>query len=187
MRNSMVLFLLLLFFACNQLSDNRAVNDPSETTHEAPKTEEEIIADIRKKFEAINQNSAAYQIKSMDLSGESTEGGELKSYYQNEALQKAVVNYYGEMGKLTEEYYFSDGDVFFVFTQHQAYDQPMYMEGAKVVKTEENRNYFHNNKLIRWLNPDKEKVADSNFNQKQSEIFQKINELKEALESHKAE
>lgn len=187
MKKPLVLFLFLLFFACNQSSDHTAVNDAPETTEEAPKTEEEIIADIREKFEAINQNSASYQAKTMELTGESTEGGELKAYYQNEALQKAVATYYGEMGKLTEEYYFSEGHVFFVFTQQQAYDQPMYMEGSKVVKTEEHRYYFHNNKLIRWLDPNKEKVADSNFKQKESEIFQKIKELKEALESPTAE
>lgn len=187
MKKRLAFLLFLSLFACNQSNDNHAVNDPTETTEETPKTEEEIIAEIRAKFEEINKNSASYQTKSMDLTGESTEGGELKSYYQNEALQKADVNYYGEMGKLTEEYYFSEGNVFFVFTQQHAYDQPIYMEGSKVVKTEEHRYYFHNNKLIRWLDPNKEKVADADFKQKESEIFQKINELEEALESPKAE
>ena len=120
-----VLFqLFILLFACNQTSENNGNSDASKkakleskTEKEPTKNEEEIVSDIRVMFKEINQNSVSYETKSMEITGESTEGGELKSYYQNEQLKKVVASYFGEMGKTIEEYYFSEDNVFFVFTQ----------------------------------------------------------------------
>lgn len=148
---------------------------------EVQKTEEEIISDIREKFGAINYNINSYRKEKKDLMGESTEGGKLEGYYKNGELKKIVTSYYGEMGKLIEEYYFWGNDLFFVFIQNYSYNIPMYMDDSKVDKIDENRYYFHNDNLIRWLDTDKEKVADSKFNQKETEILQKTTKLKEKL------
>ena len=188
-----VLFqLFILLFACNQTSENNGNSDASKkakleskTEKEPTKNEEEIVSDIRVMFKEINQNSVSYETKSMEITGESTEGGELKSYYQNEQLKKVVASYFGEMGKTIEEYYFSEDNVFFVFTQQYTYDKPMYVEGSKVDKIDENRYYFHNSKLVRWLDPSKEKVSNSNFNQKESEILQEVKDLKKNLRNSK--
>lgn len=187
MKKAILFCIVTLLFACHQASENNAKRDASmETeleskTEDMPFDEEELIADIRKKFGEINQNSASYETRSTELTAESTEGGELKSFYQNGELKKAVASYFGEMGKLTEEYYFSEGQVFFIFTQQYTYDKPITVEGSKVTKTDENRYYFHDHKLIRWLDPKKEKVDKSNFNQQESEILQKVEALKDKL------
>ena len=184
--------LIILLFACNQSNENNAKNDSSKETkleskteNDPVKNEEELISDIRQKFKEINQNTASYKMKSKELMGESTEGGELKSYYQNEELKKVVATYFGEMGKLIEEYYFSKNKVFLAFTQQYSYDKPMYVEGSKVEKIDENRYYFHNSKLVRWLGPNKEKISNTKFNEKESELFQKIKVLNEKLENSK--
>lgn len=148
---------------------------------EIPKTEEEIISDIREKFGAVNYNINSYRKVKKDLIDESTEGGELEAYFKKEELKKIVVSYYGEMGKLIKEYYFWDNDLFFVFTQEYSYDMPMYMDGSKVDKIDENRYYIHNDKLIRWLDPNKEKVVKSKFIQKETEVLQNAKTLKEKV------
>ena len=168
-----------MLFACNPSSDKNTMIDTSKEASIEPPTTEEIISDIRKKFNEINQNTASYEAKSKEIMGESTEGGELNSYFENEELKKMVANYFGEMGRSIEEYYFSENNVFFVFTQQLSYDKPMYVEGSKAIKTDENRYYFHNDQLIQWLDTNKEKVPNSSFNQKESELFEKIKALME--------
>jgi hypothetical protein len=148
---------------------------------EDSKTEEEIISDIREKFGAINYNIDSYKKVKKDLMDQSTEGGELEGHYKNGELKKIVASYYGEMGKLIEEYYFWDNDLFFVFTQDFSYNMPMYMDDSKVDKIDENRYYFHNDKLVRWLDTYKENVTNSKFNQKETEILQDTKNLKEKL------
>ena len=191
MKKAILFLLTILLFTCNQTNENNAKNDTSKDTGSEPKTEkeflndDEIISDIRKKFGEINQNTASYKTKSMEMMGESAEGGELKGYYQNEELKKVVASYFGEMGKSIEEYYFSEDNVFFVFTQQYSYDKPIYVEGSKVEKIDEDRYYFHNSKLVRWLDPNKEKVSNSNFNQKESKLLQEIKELKKKLKNSK--
>jgi len=144
--------------------------------------EEEIISDIREKFEAVNYNINSYKKVKKDLMDESTEGGELEAYFKKEELKKIVASYYGEMGKLIKEYYFWDNDLFFVFTQEYSYDMPMYMDGSKVDKIDENRYYVYNDKIIRWLDPNKEKVGKSKFIQKETEILQNAKTLKQNVE-----
>ena len=85
------------------------------------------------------------------------------------------------MGKLIEEYYFWDNELFFVFTKDYSYDMPMYMDDSKVAQIDENRYYIHHEKLIRWLDPNKEKVAKSKFIQKETEIWQNTKKLKEKV------
>ena len=123
----------------------------------------------------------SYKKIKKDLKGESSEGGELKGYFNNEELKKIVVSYYGEMGKLIEEYYFWNNNLFFVFTQDYLYNMPKIMDGSKVEKIDENRYYFSEGKLIRWLDPNKEKAAKSKMTEKEKEILQKTNKLKEKV------
>ncbi|WP_271769914.1 hypothetical protein [Aquimarina algiphila] len=164
-----------------ELKENKSSHITNTQDQEKPKTEQEIISDIREKFGAINYNINSYKKVKKDLSGESTEGGELEGYFKNVELKKIITSYYGEMGKLIEEYYLWNDQLFFVFTQAYSYNMPMYMEDSKVIKINENRYYFYNDKLIRWLDSQKEKVIKSNFAKKEIEILQKTKKLKEKL------
>ena len=146
---------------------------------EEPKTEEELVSDIKKYFGDVNSNINSYKKTKKDLMDQSTEGGELEGYYNHGELKKIVASYYGEMGKLIEEYYFYDNTLFFFFTQNYLYNMPLSMDGSKLEKIDENRYYFHDNKLIRWLDPNNEKVAKSKFAQQEIETLQKMKTFKE--------
>ena len=115
-----------------------------------------IISDIRREYKNINSDTNLIVIEK-DFTGLSTEGGILFSYYDETILRKSVLRFYGEMGKRVDEYYFKDGKLIFLFKKEFFYNQPIYIEdGFEIEKTEENRFYFHEEKLIMWLDNEHE-------------------------------
>lgn len=110
-----------------------------------------IILKIRKEYAGINADSKKYHIVLKDIYGLSTEGGEVKSYYNGNELKKSVLTLYGEMGKSVKEYYFADKQVFFCYERHAEYDKPITQKDKRIKKVEENRYYFNKEKLIRWV------------------------------------
>lgn len=116
---------------------------------------ERIIKDIREEYKKINSDTNLVMIEK-DLTGLSTEGGVLFSFYDNVGLRKSVLTFYGEMGKKVDEYYFKEGKLIFLFTQESHYNQPIYIEdGFKIERTEENRYYFCDERLVRWIDAEK--------------------------------
>ncbi len=70
------------------------------------------------------------------------------AYFDGPAIVKIVANHFGEGGRASEEYYYHDGKLIFVFRKDYRYDRPL---SGKVVETKENRFYFHNDGLVRWI------------------------------------
>lgn len=139
--------LFILFFGINMLF---------------AQTEDEIVKKIRDQFTQINSNLKTYKTVEKEVF-ESTEGGSVKGYYDNGTLVSIHYEVFGEMGGLKEDYYFSNGKLFFVYSLTQNYSAPVYVEGSTVSSSTEQRYYLDNEKLIRWLNNEKKKV-DKNLN-----------------------
>lgn len=150
---------------------------------------EEKINEIRAVYNKINKNLASYRVTEFD-NDESTEGGTSKFYIHNNQFVKITKEYLGEMGKRNIDYYFTEnGELRFVFEQLTHYNAPMYvtedtedgMEAFDPKKStvEENRYYFYNDELIRWLLPTGE-IADYS----QLKINKKAEELLEINERH---
>jgi len=120
-----------------------------------PAVEEKIKA-IRTKYAQIEKGlKDARQVK-RDLPGESAEGGELTAWFRDRSVTKLSATFYGETGKALEEYYFWDSELIFIFRVESHYTKPM----SGVVKTKtEDRFYFADGKLIRWLDPAKKEVT----------------------------
>ena len=130
-----------------------------------------LVRQIRTKYTAIRENLKCYDTTSTALSGESTEGGESIAQYDGKNIKYIEVTYYGETGKTKTEYYFDNGQLFFVFETVYTYNRPIYWN-AKTAKenndtvtynssktiVNEDRCYFHQEKLIRWLDNDKKEV-----------------------------
>jgi hypothetical protein len=72
-----------------------------------------------------------------------------------DGLRKLVAKVYGEIGQAREEYYFWDDRLFFVLRVKLRYDKPF----GKVVSKPEERFYFADDALIRWLDPRKKEVS----------------------------
>jgi len=117
------------------------------------------IETIRQHYAAINRSAPTYRKVKKDLSGFSAEGGQLLAYFHGPTVMKIAATYFGEMGKTSEDFYYWDGKLIFVLRSEATYDKPL---SGKVVKRVEDRFYFNNGKLIRWIGGDaKQMAADS--------------------------
>ncbi len=110
--------------------------------------EGDAVSAIRRRYAVINRNLPKYRVVKKELSGFSTEGGELVAYFDGPSVVKMAATHQGETGRSFEEYYYRDGKLIFVFRRQETYDEPM---SGKVSKTAEDRFYFDEGRLIRWL------------------------------------
>lgn len=134
-----------------------------------------IIQSIRKEFTSINDTTKKYRIDSVEVEGLSTEGGSLKKYYEGNVLRKAVLLLYGETGQLICEYYFSGNKLIFCYEKNETNDKHINEGKPKVIATREERFYFHDHKLVRWING-KTTMEKSAYPDKEKEILISVRE-----------
>lgn len=127
----------------------------SEANAQGPKGPDPIQA-IRQQYAAINRSAAKYKKVKKELLGFSAEGGELVAYLSGPSIVKISATFYGEMGRATDEFYYSNDKLIFVFRRQSYYRAPL---SGKVVRTTENRYYFKDDKLIRWIGEDGKQVS----------------------------
>lgn len=122
----------------------------------ADSTVDEQVKTIRNHYDAVEKSLGRCKQVKRDLPDESTEGGDLKAYFSDQSLRKLVAKFYGEAGQAREDYYFWDERLFFVLRVESRYDKPL---SGKVKSKSEERFYFANDALIRWLDPRKKEVS----------------------------
>jgi len=151
----------------------------------APQTEKEIQS-IRQTYAATNRKLARYKKVKKDLSGFSAEGGELIAYFDGPAIVKIAVTHYGEMGKYYEDYYYREGKLVFVFRKITKYNRPL---TGKVISTALSRFYFHDDKLIRWIDEQGKLVSStsSEFAKQQDEYLKSSKQFTDGARSGKSE
>lgn len=163
--------------------------------------EEPIIDKIRQEYNATQQAMSSLTETNTDIDGYSTDGGHATVYRdRNKTIRLIKVDFYGESGKVHEEYYYRAGVLFFAFHQHHHYNVPYYVTpelareiGSGVAfdpdKTiiSEDRYYFHNGRMVRWLNDKKEKVNTRSvaFTQRQGEVLNFSTELLQQVQQVK--
>ena len=99
---------------------------------------------------AINANLAKYKktVKE-NVTGESTEGDEIREYFENGKIKKMVADFYGETYHYIEEYYFDDGKLVFFYSKADKYKVPMNVDSnVKIASTQEERYYFQNGNIV---------------------------------------
>jgi hypothetical protein len=116
---------------------------------------DEQVKTIRSRYDAVEKGLGGCKQVKRDLPGESAEGGELTAYFLDQSLRKLTAKFYGESGQALEEYYFWDGRLFFVLRVESHYDKPL---SGNVKNKSEERFYFADDALIRWLDPGKKEV-----------------------------
>ena len=97
------------------------------------------ISQIRKNYYRINKQAESAKTIEKKVNLLTTEGGKAKAYFVDDQIIKIILYSFGETGKSTEEYYFNDDYLVFIFDVDQNYKKPMYVEDSKIIKTEENR------------------------------------------------
>ncbi len=141
MKKALSVFVVLLFALSGptNVASRASANNPQE---------KEAISSIRERYAAINKNLTKYRVVKKELSGFSTEGGELVAYFDGAEVVKLATTHLGETGRSLEEFYYRGRELIFVFYRREMYDAPM---SGKVSKTVEERFYFADGRLIRWL------------------------------------
>lgn len=116
------------------------------------------IQTIRQQYARINRGAARYKKVKKELLGFSAEGGELVAYLSGPSIVKISATFYGEMGRATDEFYYSNEKLIFIFRRQSHYSGHL---TGKVVRTTENRYYFKDDKLIRWIDEDGKQVSST--------------------------
>ena len=142
------------------------------------------IKTIREQYAKINKDASGYKSVKKELSGFSAEGGELVAYFDGPKVMKIVANHFGEGGKAVEEYYYWDDRLIFVFRKDSIYDKPM---SGKVARTAENRFYFSNDRLVRWIDENSKQVepGGSEYLGKEKDYLQSSKEFADGARSEK--
>ena len=136
-----------------------------------------MVKTIRARYAQIEKNLKGARQVTRDLPGEAAEGGELKAYFKDRSVEKLSAMFFGETGKVVEEYYFWNSELIFVFRVESRYTKPL--SGAVKSKTEE-RFYFADSKLIRWLGQGNKPVSLG------TESDERARELSESAAKYKA-
>jgi hypothetical protein len=133
-------------------------------------TSADSIESIKAQYAAINKNINRYRKVDKDLPGYSSEGGSLIAYFDGNSIKRIDAQFYGEMGLANEEYYYSNGRLIFVFRKESNYDRPL---SGNIVSTKENRFYFSDASLIRWIDENGRHMSssDSDYRTKQNEYL----------------
>jgi len=156
-------------------------------------SEDAIILQIRQEYKSIRAALPKLAVKSVYLEDYSAEGGEAKAYSNASGTIRFIrAEFYGESGKVFEEYYYKDGALIFVFKQRHQYNVPFYVtaEKAKEIGTEpfdpkktqilEGRYYFHDSKMIRWIDDKKSRmdIKSKIFKDSEREVVKFTKEIK---------
>jgi hypothetical protein len=99
----------------------------------------------------------------------------LERFYSGKILVKATITFEGDREDLTSEYYFHNQHLIFVFKKKIDYDKPKWDDHFDINKRTifENRFYFNSDKLIKWIDADKNirKATDPEFKKKEQQIL----------------
>jgi len=157
---------------------------PAAFAHTGPQGDDAINF-IRQHYAQINRSAGLYKKVKKSLSGFSAEGGELVAYFHGPSVMKMVATYFGESGKASEEFYFWNGKLIFVLRTDFRYDKPL---SGKVVKKTEDRFYFSNDQLIRWIDENAKEVASdrTEYGEKQKEYLDSSKQLSEGARGKSA-
>jgi len=150
----------------------------------SPQPEDPITA-IRRHYAQINRSAAKYKKVKKELSGFSTEGGQLVAYFDGPRISKIAATFYGKIGKASEEYYYWENKLIFVLRTDYRYNKPL---SGKVVRTTVDRFYFSNDKLIRWIDENGKQVASDTgeYQDKQKEYLANSKQFTEGARSKKS-
>ena len=150
------------------------------------------IDDIRKEYQAIRGALPTYTRESVELTGYSTEGGTAKAFRDAKGNIRLIrIELYGESGKIFEEYYYRNGNLIFAFYEDHRYNVPFNVSeevakelgiepfDPKKTRISEDRYYFHNGTMIKWLDEEKRdvEVQSKEFRDAAKEVMDFSNEM----------
>ena len=94
-----------------------------------------------------------------------------------------VDEYFGETGKVKNEYYFEKDKLIFVVEQKIPYNADSSRSNSNKTPIISERMYFQNDELILWLFQDKNQVSNNPdlIRNKTKEVLETVREMKKSL------
>jgi hypothetical protein len=119
------------------------------------------ITEIRKLYNETQDNKSSYKVLKQNDFENSSEGGELLAYKDSKEIRLIEAKYFGHTGKTEAEFYYLEGQIYFIFLKEFRYNMPATESEYDESKTtkEESRYYFWDNKMIRWITPSGEMTS----------------------------
>jgi hypothetical protein len=116
----------------------------------SPVQADTAVARIRREFAAVNAILPRCSRQTLDIWGQSAEGGSLETYRCGGEIRKLVATWYGETGQAREEWYLTGERPFFFFSTELRYDRPF----GRIVRRAEERVYLRGGEMVRWIGDD---------------------------------
>lgn len=150
------------------------------------------ITHIRNEYKKIHDAISTFKTIRVELNDYSTDGGGAIAYTDNNNHIRLIkVEFYGESGKIFEEYYYENQLLIFVFQERHKYNVPYYVTpeiakdaggvyfDPKKTKVTEDRYYFKAGKMIRWLDNSKSEVDinSQEFHETEKAVLEFSNEV----------
>lgn len=166
-----------------QAPEKQTVDSTSTTTSyqmPPPISEEEMITDIRQRFEQINFSGKKHQQLTLNLSAEK----EMTVFYENEFPVKMSVKYQSDSAFHIDEYYMDNenamwqSQLFFVYSMQK----PLPSNVIPPDSTGQ-RFYFHENQMIRWLDENNQQVdsLSARYQLREQQLQQQTQQLYNAF------
>lgn len=145
----------------------QAVQPPNRRTNQ-PANDRLGIPFIRSEYQAIRETLPRLATTQAEISDLSTEGGEATAFRDTDGRIRLIeLTLYFDTGMTREDFYFSDGSLIFVLRARHVYNAPFYLVqkeadamgleafDSKKTKIIEDRFYFEQGNMIRWLDDDR--------------------------------
>jgi hypothetical protein len=143
---------------------------------------ESDIAQIRAEYQSIRAALPNLKVETVTLDGYSTEGTDAKAYRDSNGNIRLIrAELFFESGKKIGEYYYKNGKLIFTFYATHRYNAPFNVTpqvakeigindfDPKKTRISEDRYYFSNGKMIRWLEESKKEVDPKSQEYKDAE------------------
>ncbi|WPL16399.1 hypothetical protein Thiowin_01353 [Thiorhodovibrio winogradskyi] len=147
---------------------------------------------IRGEYQSIREALPRLATEQADILDLSTEGGEAKAFRDPDGRIRLIeLELYFDTGMTREEFYFSEGFLIFVLRARHQYNAPFYLgqqeadamdlEAFDAEKTSitEDRFYFQHDRMIRWLDDDRNVMVaeSSSFKDNARDLQQRAHDL----------
>ena len=155
--------------------------------------EDAAITSIRNEYQLIQQALPTLKVETIELEDYALEGADAKAYRDKKGnLLVIKAELFHESGKEFKEFYYKDGILIFAFYITHRYNQHTGITPA-IAKKEgieeafdpkktlitEDRYYFSNSKMIRWINEDHKEVnlSGKEFGNYEQDVMETSNDL----------
>ena len=115
----------------------------------SPEPVDSAVPTIREFVERVERELPRHSCREVDVAGLSAEGGDVRSCTSTDSsATRITARLHGETGRMTEQLYLRGEELVFGYVVREEYTQP---SSGVVAERREERLYFTNGELVRWL------------------------------------